>query len=164
MEILNKELNKINELQNMFYSVDVSKYDQILKVKNDLLREKLLPNIIINNAAGNFLCPFEKLTPNGWNKILDIVLNGGFNIYHIFGKTFIEKKRPATFLNISTTEFKSFIFNSFNSDGTKEYIKYVWNGLINFELNFNSLKSFSLNSFNNFLLFSNNSFFSLTIS
>ena len=103
MEILNKELNKINELQNMFYSVDVSKYDQILKVKNDLLREKLLPNIIINNAAGNFLCPFEKLTPNGWNKILDIVLNGSFNIYHIFGKTFIEKKRPATFLNISTT-------------------------------------------------------------
>ena len=58
---------------------------------------------LVNNAAGNFLCPFEDLTPNGWKRINDIVLNGAFNIYHIFGKTFIEKKREAVFLNISTT-------------------------------------------------------------
>ena len=68
-----------------------------------LLRENSLPHIIINNAAGNFLCPFEKLTINGWKRINDIVLNGAFNIYHIFGKTIIEKERKAVFLNISTT-------------------------------------------------------------
>jgi len=103
IENLNKTLNKINNIENIGYSVDVSKYEEILKVKNNLVRENNLPNIIINNAAGNFLCPFEELTPNGWKRINDIVLNGAFNIYHIFGKTFIQKKREAVFLNISTT-------------------------------------------------------------
>ena len=100
---LNEKLKKINNIDNIGYSVDVSNYDEILKIKNNLLRDNNIPDIIINNAAGNFLCPFEDLTPNGWKRINDIVLNGAFNIYHIFGKTFIEKKREAVFLNISTT-------------------------------------------------------------
>ena len=70
---------------------------------------------MINNAAGNFLCPFEKLTPNGWKRINDIVLTGAFNIYHIFGKEIIKqesenrknknnnKSKKTIFLNISTT-------------------------------------------------------------
>ena len=107
MKELNKKLNNINNKNNKYFSVDVSKYDQILKVKNEMMREKLFPDIIINNAAGNFLCPFEKLTPNGWKRINDIVLNGAFNIYHIFGKEIIKQKKGKieknVFLNISTT-------------------------------------------------------------
>jgi len=103
INILNQKLKEINNINHCGYSVDVSNYDEIYKIKKILSRENNLPHIIINNAAGNFLCPFEKLTPNGWKRINDIVLNGAFNIYHIFGKTFIEKKRKAVFLNISTT-------------------------------------------------------------
>ncbi len=103
MQKLNENLNKVNNLENKYFKVDVSNYDEINDVKNELLREKKLPNVIINNAAGNFLAPFEKLSKNGWNRIIDIVLNGSFNIYHIFGKTFIATKKKATFLNISTT-------------------------------------------------------------
>src|SRR5207237_10589749 len=33
-------------------------------------------HILINNAAGNFLAPAEKLSPNGWNAAGGIVLNG----------------------------------------------------------------------------------------
>ena len=36
-------------------------------------------DILINNAAGNFLCPAEKLSYNGWRAVVDIVLNGTFN-------------------------------------------------------------------------------------
>ena len=119
MKNLNEKLNNINNKQNKFFSIDVSNYDEILKVKNELLRDNTFPDIIINNAAGNFLCPFEKLTPNGWKRINDIVLNGGFNIYHIFGKEIIKQKKEklkmrentknnnksekTVFLNISTT-------------------------------------------------------------
>ena len=117
MQNLNEKLNLINNKQNKFFSVDVSDYDEILKIKHNLLGEDLFPNIIINNAAGNFLCPFENLTPNGWKRINDIVLNGGFNIYHIFGKEIIKQKKEkqkmreniknkyekTVFLNISTT-------------------------------------------------------------
>jgi NAD(P)-dependent dehydrogenase (short-subunit alcohol dehydrogenase family) len=39
-------------------------------------------DILINNAAGNFNCPFEKMTPNGWRAVVDIDLNGTFNFCH----------------------------------------------------------------------------------
>lgn len=35
-------------------------------------------DILINNAAGNFLCKAEKLSYNGWRAVVDIVLNGAF--------------------------------------------------------------------------------------
>jgi NAD(P)-dependent dehydrogenase (short-subunit alcohol dehydrogenase family) len=33
-------------------------------------------DVLVNNAAGNFICRAEKLTPNGWNAVINIVLNG----------------------------------------------------------------------------------------
>jgi NAD(P)-dependent dehydrogenase (short-subunit alcohol dehydrogenase family) len=33
---------------------------------------------LVNNAAGNFICPAEKLSVNGWNAVINIVLNGTF--------------------------------------------------------------------------------------
>jgi 2,4-dienoyl-CoA reductase len=103
MKELNNELNNINKLQNKYYSVDVSIYNHVKLIKDELIKNNCIPNIIINNAAGNFLCPFEKLTPNGFKRIIDIVLLGGFNIYHCFGIELIKRKRSAVFLNISTT-------------------------------------------------------------
>src|SRR3970282_1693113 len=35
-------------------------------------------DILVNNAAGNFICRAEDLSPNGWNAVIGIVLNGGF--------------------------------------------------------------------------------------
>lgn len=106
LKTVNVELQKINDVNHKYYSIDVSKYKDMVTVKKELEQNNMLPDIIINNAAGNFLCPFEKLTPNGWHRINDIVLNGAFNIYHIFGKSMIEKKTPGVFLNISTTYSK----------------------------------------------------------
>jgi NAD(P)-dependent dehydrogenase (short-subunit alcohol dehydrogenase family) len=36
------------------------------------------PAVLINNAAGNFICPAIELSPNGWRAVVDIVLNGTF--------------------------------------------------------------------------------------
>jgi NAD(P)-dependent dehydrogenase (short-subunit alcohol dehydrogenase family) len=35
-------------------------------------------DILINNAAGNFICRAEDLSPNGWTAVVNIVLNGSF--------------------------------------------------------------------------------------
>ena len=35
-------------------------------------------DLLVNNAAGNFLCRAEKLSPNGWRAVVEIVLNGSF--------------------------------------------------------------------------------------
>ena len=100
---LNNQLNKLNNLSNLYFSTDVSKYDNIKSIKSQLVKDKIYPDVIINNAAGNFLCTFNKLSENGWRRIIDIVLNGSFNIYHIFGKELISRNKKAVFLNISTT-------------------------------------------------------------
>ena len=103
MKKLNMDLNKINKINHLYYAADVSNYKQIEIIKNDLVLQKIHPDVIINNAAGNFLCPFDKLSENGWKRIIDIVLHGNFNITHLFGKEMIEKKKSTIFLNITTT-------------------------------------------------------------
>lgn len=35
-------------------------------------------DLLVNNAAGNFIAPAEKITPNGWRAVLGIVLDGTF--------------------------------------------------------------------------------------
>ncbi|MFA9431205.1 SDR family oxidoreductase [Egicoccus sp. AB-alg2] len=37
---------------------------------------------VVNNAAGNFVCAAEDLSPGGWRAVVDIVLNGTFNVVH----------------------------------------------------------------------------------
>ena len=35
-------------------------------------------DVLVNNAAGNFVCPSEELSPNGFKSVVDIVLLGTF--------------------------------------------------------------------------------------
>ena len=61
-----------------------------------------LPNIIVNNAAGNFIAPTERLSNNAWKTIIDIVLNGSANVTLEIGKRLISSGKGATFLAITT--------------------------------------------------------------
>ncbi|XP_004086742.1 2,4-dienoyl-CoA reductase, mitochondrial isoform X1 [Oryzias latipes] len=61
-----------------------------------------LPDVIINNAAGNFVCPTERLSPNGWKSITDIVLNGTAFVTLELGKRLIQNQKGASFLAITT--------------------------------------------------------------
>jgi len=58
---------------------------------------------VINNAAGNFMARTEKLSPNAFNAVIGIVLNGTFNCTQAFGKKWIAEKLGGNVLNISTT-------------------------------------------------------------
>jgi NAD(P)-dependent dehydrogenase (short-subunit alcohol dehydrogenase family) len=60
-------------------------------------------NTLVNNAAGNFMARTEKLTPNAFNAVVGIVLNGSFNCTQIFGKRWIDRKQPGNVLSIATT-------------------------------------------------------------
>jgi NAD(P)-dependent dehydrogenase (short-subunit alcohol dehydrogenase family) len=68
------------------------------------LRDSLgVPDILVNNAAGNFLCPSEDLTPNGFASVVGIVLHGTFHCTRAAGRLWIEEKRGGTILSIATT-------------------------------------------------------------
>jgi NAD(P)-dependent dehydrogenase (short-subunit alcohol dehydrogenase family) len=60
-------------------------------------------DVIVNNAAGNFLAPTEDLSPNGFDAVVKIVLYGSFNVSVAAARQWIEAERPGTILNILTT-------------------------------------------------------------
>jgi NAD(P)-dependent dehydrogenase (short-subunit alcohol dehydrogenase family) len=60
-------------------------------------------NVLVNNAAGNFMARTEKLTPNAFNAVVGIVLNGTFYCTQVFGKRWISRKLGGSVLNIVTT-------------------------------------------------------------
>lgn len=51
---------------------------------------------MINNAAGNFISPTERLSPNAWRTITDIVLNGTAFVTLEVGKQLIKAQRGGT--------------------------------------------------------------------
>lgn len=60
-------------------------------------------DILVNNAAGNFIAPTERLSSNAFSTIIDIVLKGTVNCTLAFGKHWIQQKQEASVLNIVTT-------------------------------------------------------------
>ncbi len=58
---------------------------------------------LVNNAAGNFICPTERLSYNAFNSVVDIVLKGTYNCTLALGKRWIADTTPGVVLNISTT-------------------------------------------------------------
>lgn len=58
---------------------------------------------VVNNAAGNFVCPTERLSYNAFNAVVDIVLRGTYNCTLACGKRWIADRQSGVFLNIVTT-------------------------------------------------------------
>jgi len=60
-------------------------------------------DVLINNAAGNFIVASEELSPNGFRTVVDIVLNGTFNCSRAAARHWIERKKPGAIVNIVAT-------------------------------------------------------------
>ncbi len=58
---------------------------------------------LLNNAAGNFISPTERLSHRAFDTVVDIVLKGSYNCTLALGKYWIEKKISGTVLSITTT-------------------------------------------------------------
>src|SRR5215510_8491777 len=58
-------------------------------------------DIVVNGAAGNFLCKAEELSPNGFGTVVDIDLKGTFNVFRAAFDQL--KKNRGQILNISAT-------------------------------------------------------------
>jgi NAD(P)-dependent dehydrogenase (short-subunit alcohol dehydrogenase family) len=81
---------------------DVRKPIEVQEVVDDTIKKFGKIDILVNNAAGNFISPTELLTPGGFKVVVDIVLNGTFNFTQAVGKEMIKAKK-GTVLNIVTT-------------------------------------------------------------
>lgn len=83
---------------------DVRHYDQVESMLQQTVEAFGPVDILLNNAAGNFISPTERLSANAFDTIIDIVLKGSKNCTLAFGKHWIDKKEQnKTVLNIVTT-------------------------------------------------------------
>src|SRR5438045_3453783 len=57
-------------------------------------------DILVNNAAGNFICRAEDLSPNGWNAVIGIVLSGTFYCSRAVGQYMIARQRGGSIISI----------------------------------------------------------------
>lgn len=61
------------------HATDVRDHGAVKQTYEAVLAEFGRLDVLVNNAAGNFHCPTEELSPNGWRTVIDIDLNGTFN-------------------------------------------------------------------------------------
>lgn len=91
-----------NGAQVLPIACDVRKPVEVQKVADETIKKFGKIDILVNNAAGNFISPTELLTPGGFKVIVDIVLNGTFNFTQAVGKEMM-KAKTGVILNIVTT-------------------------------------------------------------
>ncbi|MFY9751664.1 MAG: SDR family oxidoreductase [Candidatus Acidiferrales bacterium] len=86
-----------------FASADIRNFAAVEAAIAAAEREFGRVDTLVNNAAGNFIARTERLSPNAFNAVLGIVLQGTFHCTLALGRKWIAAKQPGTILNITTT-------------------------------------------------------------
>ena len=82
------------------FQVDVRDPEQVDAMVEHAVRTFGRADILVNNAAGNFVCRAEDLSPNGWKAVIDIVLNGSFYCARAFGRQLIAHGREGSIVSV----------------------------------------------------------------
>ncbi|MEU9417272.1 SDR family oxidoreductase [Streptomyces sp. NPDC051000] len=61
------------------------------------------PDVLVNNAAANFPCPAEDLSPNAWRAVVDITLTGTWFMTREFGRRHLAAGTPGSIVNIGAS-------------------------------------------------------------
>lgn len=96
-EISSQTGNKVHSIQ-----CDVRDPASVKSAVEQMSEVAGLPDVVINNAAGNFISPSERLSANAFKTITEIVLNGTAYVTLEIGKELIKAKKGAAFLAITT--------------------------------------------------------------
>ena len=89
--------------QVLAVACDVRDYQQVEQLLAQSLDRFGRVDVLVNNAAGNFISPTERLSANAFSSVIDIVLKGTVNCSLAFGKHWISQQQQASLLNIVTT-------------------------------------------------------------
>ncbi len=99
-----KELEEATSGRVLPVQCDVRNYNEVEAMVQASVDEFGSVDVLLNNAAGNFISPTERLSANAFDTVIDIVLKGSKNCTLAFGKHWIDKgEKNKTILNIVTT-------------------------------------------------------------
>lgn len=82
---------------------DIRNYEEVEKTIAKTVEYFGRLDVLVNNAAGNFISPTEKLSHRAFDVVVDIVLRGSYNCTLAAGKYWIEQKIKGNVLSITTT-------------------------------------------------------------
>lgn len=106
-EVLKKaaeEMTAANGSEVFTFPCDVRKYDEVEAFLEGIIKRFGKVDVLLNNAAGNFISPTERLSPGAFDAIIDIVLKGSKNCTLAFGKYWIaNEQRDKVVVSIVTT-------------------------------------------------------------
>lgn len=106
LEVLETTATEIGEVTGnriLPLACDVRDYEQVEKVIATAKAEFGQIDVLLNNAAGNFISPTERLSHRAFDTVVDIVLKGSYNFTLALGKDWISEKHPGNILSIVTT-------------------------------------------------------------
>jgi 2,4-dienoyl-CoA reductase [(3E)-enoyl-CoA-producing], peroxisomal len=81
---------------------DVRDEESITKIIIQVLEKHSSIDILVNGAAGNFLCPAEKLSVKGFKTVLDIDATGTFMVSKLVFEHAMKKQKSGSIINITT--------------------------------------------------------------
>jgi NAD(P)-dependent dehydrogenase (short-subunit alcohol dehydrogenase family) len=87
-------------LDPLCVQLDVRNPEQVDEMVQRVVRHFGRIDILVNNAAGNFICRAEDLSPNGWNAVIGIVLNGSFYCSRAVGRHMIDTGTGGSIVSI----------------------------------------------------------------
>ncbi|HLQ82932.1 MAG TPA: 2,4-dienoyl-CoA reductase [Pseudogracilibacillus sp.] len=85
------------------FQMDVRNLEDVDRMVSETVEKFGKIDYLVNNAAGNFIALAEDLSPNGWNSVIDIVLNGTFYCSQAVGKHWIKTKHKGSIINMVAT-------------------------------------------------------------
>ncbi|MBS1555418.1 MAG: SDR family oxidoreductase [Bacteroidetes bacterium] len=106
MDVLEKSAAELSDATGgkvLPVACDIRKYEEIENVLRQTEATFGAVHGVLNNAAGNFISPTERLSHRAFDIVVDIVLKGTYYMTLAAGKHWIAKKQPGVFLNIVTT-------------------------------------------------------------
>lgn len=99
LEATKQEIEQ-REGQVLCVAMDVRDPEKVQQTVDETLEQFGKIDGLVNNAAGNFICPAEDLSLNGWNSVINIVLNGTWYCTQAVGKHWIEQGHKGVIVNI----------------------------------------------------------------
>lgn len=98
-----EEMSQQGKYEVFATSCDIRNPDEIAAMLDSVIGHFGQIDILVNNAAGNFISPTERLSYRAFDAVLNIVLHGTVYTSLDLGKRWIEASHPGTMLNIVTT-------------------------------------------------------------
>lgn len=105
-EVINKTAEELRAQTGgnvLAVACDVRKYEEIENLFKRSEEQFGKIDGVLNNAAGNFISPTERLSHRAFDIVVDIVLRGTYYVSLCAGKNWIRNKQNGIFLNIVTT-------------------------------------------------------------